>query len=259
MMPKLTITASNRDRLQIKNCQRSEWFLKSLQWQTYTDFELLIADGGSKNYEEIKKYFENYNGIIPMRIVQLKIGKPFERARLNNVGIRHALGEYVMTTDVDMLYGNKFVETVMNIINKKTSVLSRTMYLKSNWCKKIYNGEVDPYNDVNSIRKCRIKKRTTAGGSHTSHISNWNKVHGYCEKYKGWGSEDQDLMKRMKKAGIRTKWIGESRDDIMLFHQSHPKIDIKDDLRWQEKNKKFLNNITSYIANPDGFWGGIQD
>ena len=252
---KLTVTASNRDRLQIGS-DATNLFIKSLQWQTFQDFELLIADGGSKNYEETKEYLESYDGPVPMRMVQHKIGDAFLRSLLNNVGIRNAKAEYIMTTDVDMLYGKDFVKTVMDYADEKNVLLSRTMYLKSNWCEKIYNGEVDPYNDLDSIRKCRIKKRTTAGGSCTMNIRNWELVHAFDERYRGWGSEDQDLIKRIKMAHIRVKWIGESRDSIMLFHQSHPKIDIKDDLKWQEKNKKFLNSTKSYIANPHGLWGG---
>ena len=50
----LTIVASNRDRLDFNNMP-SQWFLKSLEWQECKNFNLLIVDGGSKNYEEIKK------------------------------------------------------------------------------------------------------------------------------------------------------------------------------------------------------------
>ena len=46
--------------------------------------------------------------------------------------------------------------------------------------------------------------------------------------------------------------------NIQLFHQAHGKIDIKKDIKDQNKNKKLLNNIKSYKANPDG-WGGIKD
>ena len=55
-MSLLTITASNKNRLDINNIS-SQYFIKSIQWQSFTDFELLIADGGSDNYDELKKYF----------------------------------------------------------------------------------------------------------------------------------------------------------------------------------------------------------
>ncbi len=110
---KLTIVASNRDRLKLEE-PASQLFLKSIQWQDYTDFELLIVDGGSQNYDELEKYFSSQSFRIPMRIIQYKIGEAFERALLNNVGIRNANGEYVMCTDVDMMFGKNLTETIIN-------------------------------------------------------------------------------------------------------------------------------------------------
>lgn len=253
-MPKLTITASNLNRLNVSNCKRSEYFIKSIQWQDFKDFELLIADGGSDNYEEIKQYFENYGGKIPMRIIQYKIDL-FSRSFLNNLGIRNANSKYIATTDVDMLFAKNFVSEVIENVGKNILVESRTMYLKKLLMEKIYNDELNPYNNIHNCKRGRIKKRTSAGGFQCMHINSWTKLRGFDERYKVWGSEDYDLLTRSKMAGIKTKWIGESRESIKLFHQQHSKKNIKNDLKWQEKNKKILNNITNYIANLDTTWG----
>ena len=257
MTPKLTITASNRDRLQIKDCPRSKLFIDSIQWQTYKDFELLIADGGSSNFEEIKDYFANFKGRIPMRIVQLKIGEAFERARLNNVGIRNSLGEYTMTTDVDMAFGKDFVDTLMKNVSPGVLVESRTLYWKNPFVKKLYDSKLDLYNNIEECKSGRIKKRTTAGGCQCMHKDGWAKIRGFDEKYIGWGSEDYDLMMRAQKARFKIKWIGESRESIMLFHQPHSK-NTKSDLKYQKENKKLLSKISAYSVNPEG-WGGIKD
>jgi len=254
MKPKLTITASNRDRLKIKDCPRSEWFLKSIQWQDFEDFELLIADGGSENYEEIKEYFAKHKGPIPMRIVQHKIGEAFLRSTLNNVGIRNAAAEYIMTTDVDMLFGKEFVSTLMKNVSPNVLVESRTMYWKSQLAKQIYEGKRNPYENLDECKRGRLKKRTTAGGCQCMNIKSWEKIRGFDESYIGWGSEDYDLLTRAKKAGIRIKWIGEGLESIMLFHQPH-KRDTKKDLEYQEENKKRLSIIGKESVNPNG-WGG---
>jgi len=255
--PKLSVVASNRDRLQVGHVT-SDFFLKSIQWQTYTDFELVIADGGSSNYEELKKHLEEHDGPIKMRIVQHEIGEAFLRSFLNNLGVRHSLGDYVMTTDVDMLFGKDFMKTLMATVTPNTFVDSRTMYWKSAFVNKIHKGELDPYNSIEDCKRGRIKKRTSAGGCQCMHIDNWHKVRGFDERYEGWGSEDQDLITRVKKAGIKIEWMGENRDDIMLFHQPHAKKDIKRDLEYQEENKKLLANINGYKVNPDG-WGGKDE
>jgi len=232
-------------------------FMKSIQWQTYKDFELLIADGGSSNYGEIKEYFDDSKLEIPMRIVQCKIGDAFERARLNNVGVRNAQAEYIMTTDVDMLFGKDFVSTLMDKVRPDFLVESRTMYLKNKPAHMIYSGEINPYNDIDNCKIGRIKKRTTAGGCQCMHINSWNKIRGFDESYIGWGSEDYDLLTRAKKAGIKVKWMGESKESIMIFHLPHAR-NTKKDLEYQEKNKKILANISGYEVNLDG-WGDIKD
>lgn len=254
---KLTVAASNRDRLKL-NEPASQWFLKSIQWQEYDDFELLIVDSNSENFEDLKNYFENTHFRIPIRIVQHKMDL-FSRSELNNVGIRNANGEFIACTDVDILYAKNFISTVMSIAEKNCLIESRTMYWKQPVADKIYNGILDPYNDINSCKVSRIKKRSSAGGFQCMHIDSWNKISGYDERYRVWGSEDQDLLIRVQMAGIKIKWLGESLDAIMLFHQPHAKKDIKYDLEWQEKNKVFLNSIKDYRANLGVSWGGIRD
>lgn len=255
----MTITASNRDRFD-PNSEITKWFVKSLQWQEYTDFEFLIADGGSKNYEEIKSYFESFKGKIPMRIVQCKIGVPFERAKLNNVGIRNSNSKYVMCTDVDMIFAPKFVSTLMKCVGDNFFVESRTLYIHGWNIEKIYKGEINPYNGSDMVLLGRIKKRTTAGGCQCTTMSNWEKLGGFNENYIGWGSEDQDLLTRVQMAKIHIRWMGESSDSIMLFHQPHSKSNeqLKIDLQHQENNKKLLGKIDNYRVNLKG-WGGIYE
>jgi len=85
------------------------------------------------------------------------------------------------------------------------------------------------------------------------HISGWEKVRGFDESYVGWGSEDFDLLTRVKKANMKVRWIGESNEAIMLFHQPHER-DTKRDLEYQKKNQKLLRLIKDYKVNPNG-WG----
>ena len=254
IMTQLTIAASNRDRFDLKSIS-TQWFLKSLENQTCKDFEVLIADGGSKNVEEIKDYFSNKDRIT-MRVAELELGEKFERARLNNVGIRNAETPYIMTTDVDMFFGPKFVETLMEKITPKRFIESRTLYWKYQAAQLIYSGQLDPFVDLESCKIGRIKKRTTAGGCQCAHIDRWSKVRGFDEKYIGWGSEDWDLLTRMKMSGAKVVWLGESREEIMLFHQPHTK-NVKLELEEQHKNKKLLNKIVDFKVNPNG-WGGID-
>ena len=258
-MNTLTIVASNRDRLNLDD-NSTKLFIRSLESQTCKDFEVLIADGGSKNFEELKETFESREKHPKIRIVQEVLGEKFERAKLNNVGVRNAETQYIMTTDVDMCFGADFVEKLLSRIGPETFVESRTKYWKIRLARKIYSGEIDPFTDPDLCMGGRTKKRTTAGGCQCAHINQWEKVRGFDEEFVGWGSEDFDLLTRMKRSGAKVSWMGEGNDQVSLFHQPHHKPDVKGDLACQEVNKKNLHKSMrgerSYTANPNG-WGGI--
>ena len=255
----LTITASNRNRWQ-PGTDISDWFEKSIEAQTNKDFEVLIADGGSDNYEDLVRYCQERTGSIKFRIVQCKIGKPFERAKLNNVGIRNSRTPYILCSDVDMFFASNFVQTILDNVEPNVFLEARTMYWKPQLTSMIYDGTIDPINDLDSARRGRIKKRTSAGGCECTHIDSWSKVRAFDERYIGWGSEDQDLLIRVERAGIRVKWLCESREEIMIFHQHHAKDDVEYDLECQERNKKILEKLkrsTYFRVNPNG-WGGKE-
>jgi len=249
----ITLVVSNRDRFDL-DTNSSKFFIKSLNNQSFKDFKVLLVDGGSTNYAKLLKQMDS----IPfMDVIQHNIGEEFERAKLNNVGILNANTEYVLTTDVDMFFGPDFIFNVMKELNNEDCfVESRTLYWKKCTSEPLYKGEIDIKN-LNKLRDHgRIKKRTSAGGCQCTSIDNWKKVRGFDEKFVGWGSEDYDLLNRVKKIGIPVRWIGEGRDIIQLFHQPHEKMNIKHDLKCQEKNKKILySNRELHEVNPNG-WGG---
>lgn len=253
----LTIIAPNKNRLDPKN-PSTQFFIKSLQWQDYKKFKIVIIDGGSNNYNELKDYLGSFKE-IPIKLFQYKIGEQWHKTLLNNVAIRSCETDYIATTDCDIIFDRRFVSTVIPLLKNNTMIESRTMYLKDEMVAKIYNGELDPYNNIDSCKLGRIKKRTTPGGFQCLHKDNWNKIQGYNEEeIIGWGSEDIELIKRIELAGIKIHWLGENPlgKDIMLFHQPHPK-NVVEELKTQEKNKVVLNNVKHYIANKNG-WGGIK-
>lgn len=251
----LTVIVPNRNRFDF-NQPLSQWFLKSLQWQKYLNFKLLVIDGGSDNYTDIKKYLES-NDKFETIVMQHKIGSVFHKTLLNNVAIRSANAYYIMTTDCDILFHPNFMSTLREHLSPDIFVESRVMYLKQPTVEKLYRGEINQ-NNIDTIKEGRIKKRTTPGACQCMAKTWWERLRGYDERYLLWGSEDYDLVIRASML-LKTKWMGESMRTIMAFHQPHSKTkeQIKIDLEYQEENKKILAKISSPIVNPDG-WGGIN-
>jgi len=260
-MKALTIATSNRNRLDLDS-DSTKLFIKSLENQINKDFEVVIADGGSNNVEELDVFFKLRDKEPQIRIVKFPIGETFERARLNNVGVRNANTSYVMTTDVDMFFAKDFIEELLQTVSEKYFVESRTLYWKGPIANKIYQGIIDPFADLDKCKIGRIKKSTTAGGCQCAHMDLWNKVRGFDENFVGWGSEDYDLLTRMGRVAEKVIWLGQSIETIKVFHQPHPKPNIQYDLECQEKNKKLLNmsqKIRKHISVNSKGWGGILE
>jgi len=255
---KLTIVAPNRDRLDFTQ-PASRLFLKSIQWQDCLNFNLLLVDGGSKNYDELKSYIQCYDQKIPVHMIQYKLGKDFNKPILDNFGIRNAKTEYIMTTDVDIVFAPQFVSELIKLLEPNVMVESRAMYWYNNNAESIYKSDKNQYN-IEELRVGVIKKRTTCGACQCMHHKSWERIRGFDEQYYGWGSEDYDLYYRARLSGLKAKWMGESLDSIMVFHQPHFKSNeqIREDLKTQEVNKRRLANVRSFVVNPNG-WGGIYE
>jgi predicted glycosyltransferase involved in capsule biosynthesis len=253
---KLTVIIPNRDRMDPKN-KSTQFLFKSICCQTNTNFNVTVIDGGSKNFEGLSSFLHKIK-TPKIEVVQRVIEGKFHKTILNNVAIRSANTEYVMTTDADIVFMPNFFDKIIGLLSEDEFIESRTCYWNPRQIALIHEGTLDPFGRIEDVKKCqnmgRIKKRTTPGGCQCGHINIWNKIHGYDERYVGWGSEDVDLVARVAKAGYKIRWIGESREEIMLFHQSHPKIDHAEEMRDQNRNLGFFHNIKSYVANPDG-WG----
>lgn len=250
-MHDLTVVIPNRNRLD-PHSKSTQYLFGSLENQVFKNFEIIVVDGGSNNFEDLQAYLDSLRG-IKKSIIQHNLDFEWNKCLLNNIGIQNSKSKYVMTTDADMLFGQQFIRNVVKNLKKDTFVESRTMYLKSSVMKKVYNGEIDFYKSEDKCKQGRVKKRTTCGGCQATSLENWHSLKGYNEKMVGWGSEDQELLKRAELLGLKIIWLGEN-NDIMLFHQEHSKNDIKEDLKYQEINKIILNSCSNINVNEKG-WG----
>lgn len=248
----LTVVIPNKNRLDISG-PAGMLTLKSLAWQTHKDFDVIIVDGGSDNYNDLKNGLKSFENVS---LYQNKILGAFNKPLLNNLGIRISKTEYVLCTDIDIMFAPNFIQNVVAALDENTIVESRTLFWKEHTANKVYGGEIDPLLDLDACRVGRIKYWSTCGGCQCMHKSKWNLLRGYDETFIGWGSEDRDLLDRAQNLGLKVKWLNDERSSIMLFHQPHSKpMDVlQKDLAFQEENKKKL--FKKRIVNESG-WGGI--
>ena len=130
----------------------------------------------------INEYFKNNQSIdYYIIIVEQDDQKLFNRGMLLNIGFKYAeeFGcDYVVFHDVDMIP-----------INVDYSYSSKPLQLANEF--------------VESDKMQRIVFDEYFGGVTLFTIEDFKKINGYSNKYWGWGYEDNDLLLRCKKAGIK--------------------------------------------------------
>lgn len=106
----------------------SHQFFSSLLLQTYLEFELIIVDDGSTDgtYENIefqREHFKNFKLVKTSH-------KGVSHAR--NVGLRKAIGKYVMFIDFDDTFNPLFFEIMLNSIKNNDCEMVECMVEKNN-------------------------------------------------------------------------------------------------------------------------------
>lgn len=88
--------------------------LESFKKQTFTDFEIIIADGASTdNTLEIAKRYAD----------EITINKKGSVCQNREIGLRLAKGKIIVGADADTVYPHNYLETINNIFQKEKDVV----------------------------------------------------------------------------------------------------------------------------------------
>jgi len=200
----------NRELTRIKHC------LDSLERQTCQEFRLIFVDYGSDL--PISKDAQNLIMEYPFGdyIYSDSRGYPWNRSAALNIGIRRADSEYILTTDIDMVFARNFVEVVLKNANKQN-----VLHCATHWLPRKFNAweNIDSYS-----RKFALAEQTALGGCQCLSTKIAKELRGFDEVYKYWGVEDRDLNNRLKLRGIEPKWLNNL---TAMFHQWHPKSNAR--------------------------------
>lgn len=114
----------------VYNCEKYlEMCLKSLQAQSFSDFEVICINDGSTD-NSLKELYKFENIIPNLKIVSYKNNKGPSSAR--NIGIKLAIGEYIIFIDAD-----DFIE--QNTLSKTYKLLKRSDFDAVVFGINIYN------------------------------------------------------------------------------------------------------------------------
>jgi glycosyltransferase involved in cell wall biosynthesis len=239
--------------------------LAGFERQTEKDFELIIADDGSKEdiVEEIKKIISKF----PFSIKHIwQEDKGFRKNKILNKAIIESESHYLIFIDADCVPHRNFVEGHLNFSKKNTSLTGRRVnlsekitnqlteknvregYLETNFLLLIKDGLFGKSIDVEKglylknkflLNYFNKKSRGLLGCNFSAYKEDLIKVNGFDERYEAPSvGEDSDIQFRLELSGVKIKSINHAAVQYHLHHRLQERAQKNLELFAQVKNSK---------------------
>lgn len=212
--------------------------LRSLETsEGLSDFEVLVADDGSgASTRELVQTFARASAFSVHHVWHPDEG--FRLAAIRNEAIRRCRGEVVVFMDGDSLVKPSTLALHAARCSPGVSHAGERWYLDDAQTRRVLAGElscaeactVPPPGERRRLlrrylsnclqRLFRLKPRPKfLGGNCAVHRQDLKRVNGFDERFVGWGLEDDDLARRLRRLGVR---IRDGVLDCHVVHLHHP-------------------------------------
>ena len=240
----------NRFDYRLENC------LKSLRNQNYPAslIEIILVDYGSKEKD-----------VEGLKALCLKCGAKYIRvggvsfwnkAHALNIGIKKAEGDCILTADIDIIFEKNYIkECVLELEKNRRQVIWRDPLDLDEHDVSQNTDVLSEYEKLEAKSVLRSELRNSNYTFGLGIIMALKKyffdIRGYDEFYKGWGYEDDDIIKRFLMLGLKIKNI---KNKSSYLHQWHE--NSRENRQRTLINKWHFENVKSFLRNPV-CWGKI--
>lgn len=216
--------------------------------QTRLPDQIVIGDDGSG--PETARTVKELQALSPVPITHVwQEDKGFRVARIRNLSVAAATGDYIIQVDGDIIMDRRFVSDHLALSQPGTILRGRRVCLTDTASRRIcatpahlphlglFSRGIESRR-MNALHLMPMAKRIAAGyrknrpGIMGCNMSFWREdfvaVNGYDESFNGWGFEDSDLAIRMQMNGVR-------KHDLKFvaiawhLHHGHPYMANKDE------------------------------
>lgn len=215
--------------------------LEAYRHQIYQDFEIVVADDGSG--PATREVIENARKNLKVQVKHSwQEDDGFRAARSRNLAIHQCDGEIIAMTDGDCLPMPDYVSQIAQSFEASSYRAGERFLLTEQEAaeiepQKIATGGAEylksqvPARERKRVQKIarknrwyrllRLKERPKVMTCNfVAWRSDLERVNGFDERYVGWGHEDTDLGRRLRKLDIRSKENLSPGEMIHLWHKS---------------------------------------
>lgn len=217
--------------------------LAALQQQTDTDFEVVIADDGSRPEHRARIAESAARCAFPVACVwHPDVGFTVSRAR--NLGVAQSRGSYLVLLDGDCVPDTDFIAQHRRLMQSACLVNGSRCLLSPRFTQQVISGAATAVGQRYSywlqrwragdaskiaplLRMPDMSLRLESGfrwrGIRSCNMGVWRadfeRVNGFDTSFHGWGHEDADLVLRLFHAGIRRKNGFFATEVFHLWHE----------------------------------------
>lgn len=234
--------------------------LEGLLAQSDSDFEVLVADDGSKpDTAELVGRFQQRAALTIRHIWQKDDG--FRAAAIRNRALAEATADYIIFTDGDCIPPVDFVAQQRKLAEAGCFLSGNRLLLSQDFTRQVLQEHIPVHcwrfgDWLRAYRAGHISRLLPLlrmpdstfrkvsprrwQGAKTCNLSAFRadllKVNGLDESYTGWGQEDSDLVVRLIRAGLINKSARFAAPVLHLWHKENDRSHL-------EENKRRLQQV----------------
>jgi len=236
--PRVSVLLTTYNRSRALAC-----VLEGYARQSITDIELLVGDDGSD--DDTRDVVDQYAAKLPFRLRYIhQEHRDHGRTRMINALVRASESDYIIQSDGDCIPEPNYVEEHLAargpgyFLNGRRWMMPKT-YLDIT-PEQVVAGEhtkADVAKSRREIAMLRWKWRAyrllspwcwdrlrLLGANVSMWKQDFEAINGFDEGYIGWGAADEDLRRRLHRAGVRWRDVSHS---AIVWHIPHPPVESK--------------------------------
>jgi glycosyltransferase involved in cell wall biosynthesis/predicted O-methyltransferase YrrM len=210
--------------------------------------EVIVSDYGSTECPEVREMVEALGG----RHVYTPTDGVWSRSRALNAGFAASSGRVLVSTDADMVFSPRAMETIGRRIADDPS---EALVLQ---CRNLPEGMGSEWIEERGLQwdtfadSATLRPRWGMGGMMATSREAFLDVRGFDERMQIYGGEDIDFAQRVRRSGRRVSWIEDP--EVRMYHMWHPssRSQAEETVEGRaaiEYNRDILLNDRSFVRN----------